>query len=85
MVLQKSGVIQFSRTRASNKSKAKKFNFTRARVEALRHSGSGPKPESSRHGKAGTRDPSHGERRPHVRVRGTAARQARATAAIQVA
>ena len=46
MVLQNSGVIPFSRPRhASNKSKAKKVNFTQARVEALRHSGFGPEPE----------------------------------------
>ena len=46
MVLQNSGVIPFSRPRrASNKSKAKKVNFTQARVEALRHSGFGPDPE----------------------------------------
>src|SRR5271154_3112820 len=46
MVLQSSGVLPFPRSkRASNKSKAKKISFTQTRVEALRHSGSGPKPE----------------------------------------
>ena len=46
MVLQNSSVIPFSRARrASNKSKAKKLNFTQARVEGLRHSGVGPEPE----------------------------------------
>ena len=46
MVLQNSSVVPFSRARrASNKSKAKKVNFTQARVESLRHSGLGPEPE----------------------------------------
>ena len=45
------GVAKFKRRpilatrRASNKSKAKKVNFTQARVEGLRHSGLGPEPE----------------------------------------
>src|SRR5439155_4513377 len=46
MVLQRSGVISFSRSnRASNRSKAKKVSFTQTRVEAIRHSGRGPKSE----------------------------------------
>jgi integrase len=44
MVLQ--SIVPFPRSnRASNKSKAKKVSFTQTRVEALRHSGSGPAPE----------------------------------------
>ena len=46
MVLQNSGVLPFPRpNRASNKSKARKINFTQTRVEALRYSGSGREPE----------------------------------------
>ena len=46
MLLQKSSVVRLARaSRTSNKSKAKRLNFTQARVESLRHSRSSPGPE----------------------------------------
>ncbi len=46
MLLQRPSVVQFVRSsRASNKSKARKISFTQTRVEALRHSATGPEPE----------------------------------------